>query len=486
MAGLVWLSFTAPNFEYIFQFPWIQISVLAILIVVIGYFAAQKPIYDAVQESPLSVMNPDVGTRVRNVGYLDSFGLSFRIATKGTGRRVKGSRRTILTLFLSFTLASVLWIGGGVVETTMQSYVVRSMGSNVVAVGNPDLLEQYYSAYSLSGTPIDESFHYTNSSCIIPASLITQIEELSGIHHTEQRLLDYVSASENSRAIWNPQPTPDEPYGHYERIGSERVASVLVVGVDFENTFSDWYFEGTEVNATHDAWLGGQMAISMFDDPLIQSVGLMGASFSIKAIAFEIANGGMTALVPLSTLMALNGVSGGNILLVQLDSYDAAVIASIESLASDAGLGIYSQQDVLEENLQAINAYWVLMQPVTILALLSAFLSLVYYLLISVFGRFRDFVIMRSVGAKPIFIVKTMIAEGLDIGIKAGIPAVLVSIFFSVYLLVPEAAVTSIAYLPLSAIVVLIALFAVVVLSTIPVYIIFSSRADLRVSEFAV
>ncbi|MFW9799321.1 MAG: hypothetical protein ACFFD9_02715, partial [Candidatus Thorarchaeota archaeon] len=115
---------------------------------IVGYFAAQKPIFDTVHESPIAALNPDVGTKIRKVGYLDTFGLPFRIATKATGRRFRGSRRTLLSLFLSVSLASLLWIGGGVVESTTDAYVIRSMGTDVVAVGNADLLNQYYAAYS--------------------------------------------------------------------------------------------------------------------------------------------------------------------------------------------------------------------------------------------------------------------------------------------------------------------------------------------------
>ena len=165
--SLAWLSFAVSGIEFTFIFPWIQIGFLAAILLFSGYFAAQKPIFDAVHEPPILSLNPEIGMKVRRVGYLDTFGLPFRIATKGTGRRIKGTKRTILTLFLSFSLASVLWIGGGIVETTMDGYVTRSMGENVVAIGNPALLDQYYEAYSLDGTPLNDSFHYLDESDII-------------------------------------------------------------------------------------------------------------------------------------------------------------------------------------------------------------------------------------------------------------------------------------------------------------------------------
>ncbi len=79
-----------------------------------------------------------------------------------------------------------------------------------------------------------------------------------------------------------------------------------------------------------------------------------------------------------------------------------------------------------------------------------------------------------------------MVAEGVDIGLKAGIPAILVATFFSVYFLVPEAAVPSLAYLPITWIAILVVLLVVVALAALPVYLLFQSRTDLRVSEFAV
>ncbi|MFW9768751.1 MAG: FtsX-like permease family protein, partial [Candidatus Thorarchaeota archaeon] len=137
LLGIIWLSSVAPGFILTGSFPFIQIGLLAVILVFAGYYSSQKPIYDTVQESPSLALNPEVGSKVRVSGYLDNFGLPFRIATKGTGRRIKGTRRTVLSLFLSFTIASLLWIGGGVVHTTTNDYVQRSMGENVVAIGNP-------------------------------------------------------------------------------------------------------------------------------------------------------------------------------------------------------------------------------------------------------------------------------------------------------------------------------------------------------------
>lgn len=478
--GFLWLSFTVPSLEFTFQFPLLQILLLGAAFIIVGYFAAQKPIYDAVHESPIDALNPDVGTKVRKVGYLDTFGLPFRIATKATGRRIKGTKRTIATLFLSFTLASILWIGGGVVDSTMDSYVVRSMGSNVVAVGDPALLAQYYEAYSITGSPLNASFDFIENEYMISSELIDQINTVSGVSQTESRLLDYTTISEGPAIIWNPT------LGQYERIGSDRVNSALVVGIDWEQTISDWYFEGELVNSSFDVWIGGQMALDLFDDPLIQSLGVQGSSFDIKAIAFEVLNGGMTALLPLSSLQGIYGITGTNLLLVQLEEYTSEIVSQIEDIAETFGLGIYQQEPVLQENLRIIAAYWSLLQPLPIMALIAAFLSLMYYLLISVFGRFRDYVIMRSIGANPKFIAKTMLAEGMDIGLKAGVPAILTAIIFSVFFLVPEASVTSLLYFPIAAGLVLSALMIVVVLAAIPVYLIFTSRSDLRVSEFAV
>ena len=178
MAGMVWLSAAVPSLQFANTFPVIQMAFLAIILVIAGYLSAQKPIYDTVQESPSVALNPDVGTKVRVSGFLDSFGLSFRIATKGTGRRLRGTRRTVLSLFLSFTIASLVWIGGGVVQTTSSAYVIRSMGTNVIAIGNPALLDSYYDAYSLYGTPLNDSFNFLDGADMIPLQLVTDLGDI--------------------------------------------------------------------------------------------------------------------------------------------------------------------------------------------------------------------------------------------------------------------------------------------------------------------
>jgi len=460
------------------DFPLLQIGILAAMYIIAGYYSAQKPIYDTVQESPSLALNPDVGSKVTKTGFLDGFGLAFRIAAKGTGRRIRGTRRTMISLFLSFTIASVLWMGGGVIETTSQSYLMRSMGTNVIAVGDSALLDQYYDAYSPYGAPLNESFSYLESSHILNASLLSELENVLGVVAVESRLLMFSDVQEGDGIIWN------EVIEDWTSIGDDREGSALLVGVNWDSTISDWYYEGTSANDT-EVWLGGTLADQMFVDPLVQSLRFGGNSLHVSARAFDTLNGGMMALMDMSILQSYAGVTGSNLALVQLDYYDESVITQIENLADTYGFDIFRQETVLEENIAAVHAIWILLNPLALMALVSAFLGLLNYLLVSVFGRLRDYIIMRSIGAKPSFIAKVMIAEGLDMGVRSGVPALLVAALLSIYTLIPEAAVPTLAYLPISIVTIFISMLAVILLASVPVYVFFMTRNDLRVSEFS-
>ena len=478
MVGMIWLSSLLPTIQFTMDFPLLQIGFLAVIYIFAGYYSAQKPIYDTVQESPSLALNPDVGSKVTKTGFLDSFGLAFRIAAKGTGRRIRGTRRTVISLFLSFTIASLLWMGGGVVETTSRSYLMRSMGTNVVAIGNSNLLDQYYDSYSLYGTPLNDSFDFHGTSDIINNSLLIELQDVLGVVNVESRLAIFTDVQEGDGIIYN------ELIEDYTRIGQQREGSALLVGIDWDSTISDWYFEGTTANDT-EVWIGGNLADEMFVDPLVQSLGFEGISLKVSARAFDTLNGGMMAIMDQAILQSISGVSGSNLALVQIDDYDEAIISEIESLAQSYGFDIYRQQDVLDDNIQIIQTIWILLNPLALMALVSAFLGLLNYLLVSVFGRLRDYIIMRSIGAKPSFIAKVMIAEGLDVGVRAGVPAILVAALLSIYTLIPEAAVPTMAYLPISMVTIFISMLAVILLASIPVYIFFMTRNDLRVSEFS-
>jgi hypothetical protein len=78
-----------------------------------------------------------------------------------------------------------------------------------------------------------------------------------------------------------------------------------------------------------------------------------------------------------------------------------------------------------------------------------------------------------------------MVAEGLSVGLKAGIPALIVATILSIYSLIPEAAVSSMAYLPITIGTVFISMLVVILLASLPTYIFFATRNDLRVSEFS-
>jgi len=479
LIGMIWLAGVVPGLQFSFEFPWLQLGFLALVYIIAGYFSAQKPIYDTVKESPSVTLNPDVGMRVRKSGFLDDLGLAFRVASKGTGRRLKGTRRTALALFLSFTIASLLWIGGGVVETTSQSYMVRSMGTNIVGIGNPDMLDQYYGAYSFYGSALNNSFNFLESSDMINDSLVLEVQNTLGVLSLESRLVVYDDVLARPATVWN------EELQQYETVGEEQAGSALLVGIDWASTLSDWYYEGHRINSTQQAWIGGSLANELFADPLIQPLEIAGQSLEVRALAFDTLNGGKMAILNRATLQEDYGVTGSNLLLVQIDSYDNAVINQLEAIAQSYGMSIVRQQDILDENLQAIHSIWVLLNPLALMALVSAFLALMNYLLVSIFGRLRDYVIMQSIGAKPSFIARLMVAEGLDVGLRAGIPALLVGTLLSVYALIPEAAVPTIAYLPLSIITLFVAIISVILLSAVPVYVFFMTRSTLTVSEFS-
>jgi ABC-type lipoprotein release transport system permease subunit len=476
--GMIWLSSYIPSLQFTMEFPLLQIALLAGLYIFVGYYSAQKPIYDTVQESTSLALNPDVGSKVTKTGFLDSFGLAFRVAAKGTGRRIRGTRRTMFSLFLSFTIASLLWMGGGVIETTSRSYLMRSMGTNVIAVGDSNLLDQYYSAYSPYGDLLNDSFSYLESSNILNTSLLSELADILGVVAVDSRLLMFSEVQEGPGIIWN------DLIQDYTSVGDGRVGSALLVGVDWSTTISDWYYEGQRVNETS-VWLGGTLADSMFADPLVQSLGFGGYSLSVSALAFDTLNGGMIAIMDKTILQSYAGVTGSNLALVQLDYYDEAVINQIDALAESYGFDTFRQEIVLNENIAAVHGIWILLNPLAMMALVSAFLGLLNYLLVSIFGRLRDYVIMRSIGAKPSFIARVMIAEGLDMGVRSGVPALLVAAILSIYVLIPEAAVPTIAYLPLSMVTIFISMLVVIFLASVPVYVFFATRNDLRVSEFS-
>lgn len=480
LASLLWLAWVLPGVHFVFQFPYLQVGLLAVVYLLTGYFAAQKAIYDAVQEPPVHTLNPDVGTRVQRAGFLDGLGLSFRIAAKATGRRFHGTRRVILSLSLGIMLASVLWVGGGVVEATTHSYVERAMGRNIVAVGHPALLDRYYEAYSLYGRPLNESCSFIDDSYMVPDSLVSALATTDGVLQVDARLIDFTTVEEKRGVVWN--PTLEQ----YELIGQERTGQALVVGVDWGSTVSDWYYEGEPINATGQVWVGGRLATTMFDDPLVQSMGVHGRALKVRAIMFDIVNNGMVAVTTRDFLQEALGTDGVNLVLVQLESYDGVLLSRIEDMAAEYGLGIYLQEEVLSQNHRVISTLWSLISPLSLMAFASAFFSLTDYLLVAVFSRLRDYVIMRSIGAKPLFIAKCIVAEGLDMGLRAAVPGILVGVVLSVLFLVPEAVIPTVWYLPVSIGLMLLAIVVVVVLAAAPVYVLFSTRSDLRVSEFQV
>ncbi|MEM2141901.1 MAG: FtsX-like permease family protein, partial [Candidatus Thorarchaeota archaeon] len=100
MGSLVWLSAVLAGVELVFQYPILMIGLMVLLVILVGYLAAQQSIQRVINDTPIGALNPRVSKDVRHAGYLDSLGLSFRVASRATARRARGTKRVILSLFL--------------------------------------------------------------------------------------------------------------------------------------------------------------------------------------------------------------------------------------------------------------------------------------------------------------------------------------------------------------------------------------------------
>lgn len=342
-------------------------------------------------------------------------GVTLKIATRTLVRHKSATIRIVLCLSTVFFLVTVAVAGGLIAEGTTRSWVESAVGRNTVLIAHQDMVNQYkllLSEFYEGGN--DTQFNYTDDRYLIPADLLNQLRLLNENMSIDERLVLEAPVREIQGIILG-SSTAETQY-----VGDSRQGNSLVVGVDPDSVLNNWSLNGIflEKNQSAEAVIGDSLAQKLFSLPLYQKIRISDEDFSVVGVCLDPLNNGNVTYVPLSTLQSITGISRPNALMIRLDPSANRVdalngISAAVKEANATDFQVFELDAVLNKNLGFLDFIWSTIMSLPLLSLITASLSLLGYVMLTINEQRQEFGVLRALGAKPGTVLSIVSAQSL-------------------------------------------------------------------------
>jgi ABC-type antimicrobial peptide transport system permease subunit len=410
-----------------------------------SFFFGSRTIGKAIRVKAGEALSPhfSLGLSFQSKEFLPSkFGFTFKMASRSLMRRKSATRQAIICLSVVLTLTTLALAGGFIAKQTTQNYAERAIGRDVIVVGHSSVNKQYVNLLSrFFETRTMDPVDFLNPELAISPSLVSKMRTIPGVVKVDPRLVLETTVYEIPGIIIDPEE-PD----YYFTIGDHRSSEALVLGVEPENILNEWFMIGRTLNKTdtRSAILGDSLALRIFTNPRKQSIKIFEQNFDIVGVCLDPLNNGNVVYVPLETLSKAVESPKFNILFIKIDSTRRSqVLNEITGEISGTELEILELNGILEKHLSFLGYVWSLVIFLPLSSLVTAILCLLGYRVLSIAGQKRDFGIMRALGAKPLTIVKLMVAESFLLLLIGGAIGIFTGFFVSFAFLIPEPVITN-------------------------------------------
>ena len=411
----------------------------------VSFFFGSRTIGKAIRVKPGEALSPhfSLGLSSQSKGFLPSkFGFTFKMASRSLMRRKFATRQAIICLSVVLTLTTLALAGGFIAKQTTQNYAERAIGRDIIVVGHSSVNKQYANYLSrFFETTTMEPIDFLDPEFSISPSLVSKVKTISGVLKVDPRLVLETTVYEIQGIIIDPEE-PDS----YFIVGEHRSSEALVLGVEPENILNEWFTIGRILNETdkHSAILGDSLALRIFTNPRKQDIEILEQDFDIVGECLDPLNNGNVVYVTLETLSKAVESPKFNLLFVKIDpTRRSQVLDEVNREISGTELAILDLNESLEKHLDFLGYVWSLVIFLPLSSLVTATLCLLGYRVLSIASQKRDFSIMRALGAKPLTIVKLMVAESFLILLISGAIGIFTGFFVSFVFLIPEPVITN-------------------------------------------
>lgn len=432
------------------QFPqqptnlWIPFATF-IAFLTLSLVLGSAPILSAIRVEPSKALSPAhyLGlTKEPGFNIMSKSGISMKIAVRTLVRRKSATIRIVLCLSIVFLLVTVAVAGGLIAEDTTGSWVEKAVGRNVLLIAFPDMINQYKLLLSefYEGQKTTQ-FNYTDEKYLIPSSLESQLQSINGITGLDARLVLDQSVKEIPGTIFGTSTAETRS------VGDNRQGESLIVGVDPLIVLNDWALSGRflDNNQTAEAVVGDTIGQKLFSEPLIQEIRISNETLSVVGVCLDPINNGNVTYVPITTLQAISGISGTNVLLVKLGSSadKTDIINKINATVAKVGFQVYDLDETVNKSIGFLNFLWSTIMFLPLLSLITASLSLLGYVMLTINEQRQDFGILRALGAKPRTVLAIVTAQSLIVLLGSYAVGIAFGVITTLLILVEEPLVTT-------------------------------------------
>jgi len=356
--------------------------------------------------------------------WLSSIGYNFKISIINTIRRKGEFKRYLIVFTIISLIVFTLGLGSSVLRNSSQEWIAKSQGTDVIAIGHKNVIDNYTLMYSMFSSPeiiITESdIEFLDPNYLFNLSSIEEIMNISEIEKIDQRLINFFNVTELDGYHYFVD-------GGYVVAGQQRSASIPIMGLNASDIIQNFEMEGSYFEESDPIYMmiGDGLGYNFFDYPLDQSMRIeelgLGHSFHVSGVVVDSFYSGFAGYIDLEVMQAeLNfSLNEINLLLlkIKLGEYDS-VIGNIESIINETlgeNFSYINLNQTFEKNYDFLDKLTLYPSIIIIMMAIISVVSLYNYQKGNILEKAKDFLIMRAVGSKYKSIKRILFLEALYI-----------------------------------------------------------------------
>jgi len=365
--------------------------------------------------------------------WLSSIGYNFKISIINTIRRKGEFKRYLIVFSIISLIIFTLGLGSIVLRNSSQEWIEKSQGSDVIAIGHWDVIQNYTLMYDMFSSPdiiiTEKNIDFLDPNYLFNLSVVEELKNISEIEKIDPRLINFFNATELDGYHYFED-------GGYVVAGQQRSAVLPIVGLNTSKMIQDFEIEGTYFEEADPIYMmiGDGLSYNFFDYALDQSMRIeelgLGHSFHISGVVIDSFYSGFAGYIDLEVMQGELNFSSNeiNLLLLKVKSGEySKVIGDIELIVNGnlgANFTFVNLNQTFENNYKFLNNLTLYPSVIIIMMAVISIISLYNYQKGNILEKAKDFLIMRAVGSQYKSIKRILFLEAVYIII----PSLLLSI----------------------------------------------------------
>ena len=355
--------------------------------------------------------------------WLSSIGYNFKISIINTIRRKGEFKRYLIVFSIISLIIFTLGLGSSVLGNSSQVWIEKSQGTDVIAIGHRDVIQNYTLMYDMFSSPdiiiTENNIDFLDPNYLFNLSAVEELNNISEIEKLDQRLINFFNATELDGYHYL------EDGGHIV-VGQQRSTVLPIMGVNTSEMIQDFEIEGTYFEEADSIFMmiGDGLSYNFFDYPLDQSMRIdlgLGHSFHISGVVIDSFYSGFSGYIDLEVMQGELNFSSNeiNLLLLKVKSGEYSnVIGDIELIINGnlgSNFSFVNLNQTFKNNYEFLNNLTFYPTLIIIMMAVISIISLYNYQKGNILEKAKDFLIMRAVGSQNKSIKRILFLEAVYI-----------------------------------------------------------------------